>query len=104
MAAAVTIDRDKVLEVLRAKRAEIEERYGVRMIGIVGSVARGEASEESDIDVIVDIIRTPSLFEIAGAEIELQEALGLGLPVDLVLREGMRPARRAFIERDLVAL
>jgi uncharacterized protein len=100
----LTVDRERVLAALRAKRQEIEERYGLRMVGIVGSVARGEAGPESDIDVMVDVIRTPSLFKIARAERELQGAVGIGLPVQLVFREDLRPSRRARMERDFVPL
>jgi uncharacterized protein len=100
----LTVDRDKVLAVLRAKRGGIEERYGLRMVGIVGSVARGEAGPESDVDVMVDIIRTPSLFKIARAERELQGAVGVGLPVQFVFREDLRPGMRALMERDFVPL
>jgi uncharacterized protein len=100
----MSVDRDKVLTALRARREDIEARYGLRMVGIVGSVARSEAGPESDIDVMVDIIRTPSLFKIARAERELQGAVGIGLPVQLVFREDLRPSRRARMERDFVPL
>jgi hypothetical protein len=98
------VDRDKVLAALRAKRDEVERRYGVRMIGIVGSVARGEATSVSDVDVIADVVGTPSLFDLSHAEWDLEEAVGLGLPVELVLRKGMRPVFREHIERDLLPL
>ena len=39
------VDRERVLSSLREQREHIEQRYGMRMIGIVGSVARGEATE-----------------------------------------------------------
>lgn len=100
----MTIDREHVVSVLRGKLADVEERYGLRMIGIVGSVARGEATPHSDIDVIVDVIRAPSLFKVADAELELAEAIGAGLPVELVFRDGMRPSGLKLIERDLVPL
>jgi uncharacterized protein len=100
----MSVDRERVLEALRAKREEIERVYGLRMVGIVGSVARGEATAESDIDVIVDIVKAPSLFQIVRAESELKEAVGVGMPVEFVFREGMRPSGRALIERDLVPL
>jgi predicted nucleotidyltransferase len=98
----MTIDRDKVLQTLRAKREHIEEQYGLRMIGIVGSVARGETKPDSDVDVFVDIVRTPTLFEIAGAEIELGDEVGV--PVEFVFREDIRPSMRARMERDLIEL
>jgi uncharacterized protein len=100
----MNIDREKVLAKLREQREHIEREYGLRMVGIVGSVARGDATEESDIDVWVDIIRTPSLFEIAGAEDELKGAVGFGLPVESVFREDIRPSLRTRMERDLVLL
>jgi hypothetical protein len=98
----MTVDRDKVIAALRASREDIERRYGLRMVGVVGSVARGEAGPDSDVDVFVDVIRTPSLFEISRAEREVQKTAGL--PVDFVLREDLRPATRARMERDLIAL
>ena len=100
----MTVDRDKVLKALREKREEIERRYGLRMVGIVGSVARGEATEESDIDVIADITGRPTLFSLSRAERELEQAVGVGLPVEIVLREDMRPSGRKLIERDLLLL
>ena len=100
----MTVDRDKVLTALRAKREEIERRYGLRMIGIVGSVARGEATEESDIDIVADITGRPTLFSLSRAERELEQAVGVGLPVEIVLREDMRPSGRELIERDLLLL
>jgi predicted nucleotidyltransferase len=74
------------------------------MIGLVGSVARGEATGASDIDVIVDVIDAPSLFRLFDAEEELTQAVGAGMPVELVFRESMRPSGRRLIERDLVLL
>jgi predicted nucleotidyltransferase len=100
----MTVDREKVLVALREKRNDIERRYGLRMVGIIGSVARGQATEQSDVDVFVDVVRTPTLFEMAGAEIELQDAMGSTLPVQFVFREDLRPAMRARMERDLIPL
>ena len=100
----MTIDRVHVLKKLREQREHIEREYGLRMIGIVGSVARGEATEKSDIDVVVDVTGRPTLFSLGHAEEELEKAVGLGLPVELVLREGMRPSGRKLIERDLLPI
>lgn len=100
----MTVDRDTVLAALRAKRAEIERRYGVRVIGVVGSVARGQATDESDIDVMAEITGRPTLFSLSRAERDLEEAVGLGMPVELVFGENMRPSGRKLIERDLVPL
>jgi predicted nucleotidyltransferase len=100
----VTVDREHVLAKLREQREHIEREYGLRMVGLVGSVARGEATEESDVDVWVDILRTPTLFQIAHAENELADAIGTGHRVEFVFREDLRPALRERMERDLVQL
>lgn len=98
----MTIDREHVLAKLREQREHIEQTYGLRMIGLVGSVARGEATETSDIDVFADVVGRPTLFDIAGAELELGDEIGA--PVQLVFRQDLRPSRRFRMERDLINL
>jgi hypothetical protein len=100
----MTVDREHILAKLREQRDHIEREYGLRLIGLVGSVARGEATETSDIDVMVDVTGRPTLFSLSRAERELESAVGLGLPVELVIGEGMRPSGRRLIERDLIPL
>jgi predicted nucleotidyltransferase len=100
----MTVDREHVLAKLREQREHIEREYGLRMIGVVGSVARGEANEESDVDVFVDVIRAPSLFRMFAAERELKDAVGVGLPVEFVFRETLRPSTRARMELDLIPI
>lgn len=46
--------RDQVLALLRANRSRLADRYGVRELAVFGSVARGEATETSDVDLIVE--------------------------------------------------
>lgn len=91
---------DTVLETIRARRDDIETRYGIRLLGVVGSVARGEERLDSDVDITYEVTRGTTLFKLSNAEDELASAIGR--TVDLVDRDGMRPAARAYIERDLV--
>jgi predicted nucleotidyltransferase len=100
----MTVDTDHVLAKLREWREQIEKRYGMRMIGVVGSVARGEANDQSDIDVVVDVVGDASFFKLFDAESELKEAVGIGLPVEFVFRKALRPTMRARMERDLIPL
>lgn len=100
----MTIDREYVLAKLREQREHIEQHYGLRMIGIVGSVARGEAGPDSDVDVWVDMLRVPTLFQIAGAENEVSDAIGTGQRVEFVLRGNLQPGLRERMARDLVQL
>lgn len=91
---------DATLATIRAKRADIEARFGIRLIGVVGSVARGEEKAGSDVDIVYDIAGKPTLFTLSHAQFELEDALGRA--VDLVDPKSMRTDWRAFIERDLV--
>lgn len=91
---------DQALAAIRAKRPDIEKRFGIRLVGVVGSVARGEEKPTSDIDIIFDQVGSTTLFKVIKAEHELEDYLGR--KIDLVQRQALRPDQRAFIERDLV--
>ncbi len=56
-----TLNLDKVLGILKKRKAEFEAAYGVIAIGIFGSLARGEAKTGSDVDVVVKMTK-PDLF------------------------------------------
>jgi predicted nucleotidyltransferase len=58
----------------------LKERYGVTRLGIFGSVARDEAADESDVDVVVEM--TPAMFGRVSLKEELETILGV--KVDLV--------------------
>jgi predicted nucleotidyltransferase len=64
-------------------------RHGVSNLRVFGSVARGDARPESDIDLLVDVEPSRSLLELAGLLIELQEILGVR--VDIVEASALRP-------------
>lgn len=74
------------------------EAYGITKIGIFGSVARDEQTEDSDIDVCVEM-KKPDLFLMVHIKEELQELFGK--PVDIVrLRNNMNPMLLNQIQRD----
>ena len=92
--------RDEILDKLRADKQALDD-YGVKSIGVFGSVARGEAKPE-DVDILVDYDSTnhPGLFGF----MELREHLEgvLGHKVDLVERDGLHPALRDDILDEVV--
>jgi len=82
-------------DLLKGKREEIlrvRAKYGARNVRLFGSVARGEADEQTDIDLIVDFEPGRSLLDHAGLWLELQELLGV--KVDVVSSRGIKPCRR----------
>lgn len=91
---------ESVLDVIRARRDDIEARHGIRLLGVVGSVARGEERPDSDVDITYQGTGRPTLFTIAAALGELEDELGRS--VDLVDPETARPEARAWFEEDMI--
>ncbi len=92
--------RSHVLQVLRDVKPVLEEKYGVTHLGVFGSVARNEATPESDIDVVIEM-KEPSLFTAVHIKEALEEALNMR--VDLVrYREQMNTYLKARIEKEAV--
>jgi predicted nucleotidyltransferase len=73
-------------------------RFGVRDLSVFGSVARDEATETSDLDVLVDFDGPASLRGFVGLKLWLEESLGVR--VDLVRRGAIKPRLRARIEAE----
>jgi uncharacterized protein len=90
---------------LRAKRDEILQicvKYGARNVRVFGSVARGEADEQSDIDLLVEFEPNRSLLDHAGLWVELQELLGV--KVDVVSERGLKPRIRQRVLQEAIPL
>lgn len=90
-----------VLATLRS-HAAVLARHGVTELWVFGSVARGEAGPNSDVDLIVEFKpgARPSLLGLASLRTDLSELLGV--TADLVERDALRPAVRAAAEREAV--
>lgn len=78
------------LEELRLRRDEIVQiaaRHGASTVRVFGSVARGDAGPNSDLDILVDMGDGRSLFELAAVQGDLEELLGC--PVHIVTTGGL---------------
>jgi predicted nucleotidyltransferase len=92
-------------EVLKAKREEIlriAAQHGARNVRIFGSVARGEAKLDSDVDVLVDLEPGRSLLDLGGLLMDLRDLLGCN--VDVVTEKGLRERIRDRVLREAVPL
>ena len=80
---------DEVKAILKKHERELRERYGIKKIGIFGSYSRGEASEGSDLDILVEFEKPIGLFKF----LELEEYLSdlVGVKVDLVSKKALKP-------------
>ena len=84
------LKRNKALKTLQAHLPELREHYGVNSLWIFGSYVRGEQRKSSDLDVLVEFDRVPSLFEFVRLERHLSELLKM--KVDLVMKSALKPA------------
>jgi predicted nucleotidyltransferase len=92
--------RDQVIQTLQAHKAELAATYGVRTLALFGSVARNEATDQSDVDMLVEFDRAVGLFGL----VALQEHLAglLRRPVDLGTLRSLKPRLRREVEQELV--
>jgi len=92
--------RVKYMDVLQRFKQEHGSEYGITRIGIFGSVARGEHTDESDVDVLVEA-PVLDLFSLAGIHRQLEEMMGV--PVDVVRKSKyMTPRFKARIEKEVI--
>ncbi|HNX29060.1 MAG TPA: nucleotidyltransferase family protein [Syntrophomonadaceae bacterium] len=87
-------------EIIKEHIGELRDVYFVSKIGVFGSFARGEATEESDVDILVEFDRRVDLFHF----IELQDRLAeiLGRKVDLVTPKALKPLIKDRILREVL--
>ena len=87
-----------ISEIIGNKREEVlalAARYGASNVRIFGSVARGTADTDSDIDILVDMEKGRSLLDLGGLLMELQRLLGRD--VDVITVAGLRSRIRARV-------
>ena len=89
--------RNKREDVLRVARL-----HGASNVRVFGSVARGEAGPDSDVDFLVDMEPGRSLLDLGGLLMDLQELLGRR--VDVVTERGLRERVRERVLREAVLL
>ncbi|MBW7864498.1 MAG: nucleotidyltransferase family protein [Candidatus Hydrogenedentes bacterium] len=88
-----------------ARREEIlaiADSYGAHDIRIIGSVARGDVTETSDLDLVVHFEPGRSLFDHGGLIVDLEELLGV--KVDIISEGGMRQNFRDHVMKEAVPL
>lgn len=90
--------REDYMAILRQYLALKSDLYGIIKIGIFGSVARNEQTQDSDVDICVEM-KKPDLFTMVHIKEDLQELFGRS--VDIVrIRKNMNPMLLSRIERD----
>jgi len=90
--------RDDILTILREYKQAFAEKYGILEIGVFGSVARDEATSESDVDICIKT-RTPDAFALVHIRDDLESRVRKH--VDIVrVREKMNPALKSRLQKE----
>ncbi len=76
--------------------------YHPSLIGVFGSYARGEQTDDSDIDILVNLKGRINLFELIKLEEELSNLLGI--KVDLITKNSLNEYLKDIVEEDLIYL
>ena len=90
-----------VLAIVKKNKTFLKERFGVKKIGVFGSMARGEAKEESDVDVLVEFESTKKSFDnFMELSFFLEDLFGKN--VDLITTSGLDKYIRPYVEKEVV--
>jgi predicted nucleotidyltransferase len=90
-----------VIATLRAEEAELR-RFGIRHLSLFGSIARGDAEADSDVDLLVEFDPAAEMDLIRLVALERRIGEALGRPVEILPTPVENPRLRANVERDLV--
>ena len=94
------MDKAEVLRRLREGKAHVMREFGVSELALFGSVARDEAGDDSDVDILVQFDGPATSKRYFGVQFYLEDMLGC--PVDLVTDKALRAELKPFVEREAV--
>jgi len=90
---------NQILNVISKNKSSLKRKYRISKIGVFGSYSRNEATEESDVDILVEFEEPIGLDFVLLAE-ELESLIGN--KVDLVSSNAVKPKIKKYIEDELV--
>lgn len=91
---------EKLKATLALHKEELQKKYKVKEIGIFGSYVRQEQKKKSDVDILVTFSETIDLFTFVELENYMSDALGV--KVDLVMKEGIKPRLKERILSEAI--
>ena len=89
---------DQIMTDLRSLKPHLQQRYRLRSISVFGSYARGEQTEDSDLDLLVELGDGLTLIDFVRLQQEIGDALGVH--VDLAEKEALKPRIAPYILKE----
>ena len=94
------MNKQQILNFLEKHKPELARRFAVRDLALFGSVARDEAGEKSDVDILVSFDGPATSARYFGLQFYLED--NLGRQVDLVTDKALRPELRSSVEHEAI--
>ncbi|OGC04338.1 nucleotidyltransferase [candidate division WOR-1 bacterium RIFOXYA12_FULL_43_27] len=91
---------ERIKRVLKGQKRNLSRKYGISEIGIFGSFVRGEEKKRSDLDLLVRLNKRMGLLKFIGIENHLSDLLGI--KVDLVMKDALKPTIGKYILDEVV--
>ncbi len=98
----VTLTTERIMSVLRRALPELALHYSVKSLAVFGSYARNEQRSGSDLDLLVEFVEPPSLLKFIEIENNLSDLLGI--KVDLVMKDALKPRIGARVLSEAIAV
>ena len=92
------MDKDQLILILRRFKNQNHRKYGITNIGIFGSSVRYAMTEQSDVDIVVEL-KKPDMFNLIGIKQDLEEQLQRSIDI-IRYREKMNPFLKRKIEKE----
>ena len=93
-----------IQQILTQLKPQIQEQYHVTELGIFGSYVRGEQTPESDVDILVSFDPDYRFGLLTYCELEEHLSQTLGTPVDLVMKDSLKPRIGQHILKEVIYL
>jgi len=96
------MEKEQTIKILSAHLDEIRQRFGVESLALFGSVVKGTARPDSDLDMLVTFRRTPGLFGFLELKQYLEQLMSC--PVDLVTEKALKKQLKEEILREAISV
>lgn len=95
------LSRDYILSAIKARKSELQN-FGIQEIGLFGSYGRGEASEDSDIDLLIEFDPDKESFDNFMAAYDYFESLFKDQKIEMVTKNSLSPYIGPYILKEVI--
>jgi predicted nucleotidyltransferase len=94
------MDREQVIRIIKSQNETLSQQFGVKSLALFGSVARGDATPGSDVDLLVEFNRPVGYFGLFALQDHLESLFGCA--VDLGTPDSLKPRIREQVLEELI--